>query len=245
MSLMMLELGVYPLRFTLKMRRLGYLHHLLTRADDSLARQVLIQQMKNPVKGDWTTTVQNDLKDFDINLSLNDISLLSKKIFKNIVKKACIQSALKYLVEQISKLSKGSEISYTNLSIQNYLQPGHNLTVSEMRTICMIRLRNLNLKCNFPSIHADRKCIAPQCSEDDSQFHIYSCLYLEDKDAVALKNTSYYDIFTNNVGRQRQVMQIVMKHYMTRQTILSSQTRNDGPADPVMGNIAGIRGGRN
>ena len=186
---MMLELGLYPLRYTIKMRRLGYLHHLLTSDNDSLARQVFVQQMKDPVKGDWTTTVQSDLKELKINMSFIDISSMSKNMFKNVVKNACKQSAFCYLLEQTAKLSKGSEITYTKLETQNYLKPGYNLTVCEMRNIFMIRLRNLNLKCNFPSMYSDRKCIVNPCSGEDSQIHLYSCEYLETSNTIALKDT--------------------------------------------------------
>ena len=242
--LIMLELGVYPLRITLKMRRLGYLHHLLTCEDDTLARQVFMRQLEKPVKGDWTNTVQNDLKELNINMSLSDISLLTKKHFKIIVKKACIEYAFNYLVEQTSKLSKGSEILHAKLNMQSYLQPGNNLSVSDMRTIFMMRMRNLNLKCNYPSMYDNRKCIAPQCMDEDSQFHIYSCKYLDEHNSITMPNNSYYDIFTNNVERQYQVMQIMIQHYITREKMLSSQASRDDPADPEIGNISGIRGER-
>ena len=70
-----------------------------------------------------SVTVQNDLKDLKINLSIIEISTISKQTFKKIVRKACEQSAFYYLLEQTAKLSKGSEITYTKLEIQNYLGP--------------------------------------------------------------------------------------------------------------------------
>ena len=132
-------------------------------------------------------------------------------------------------MEQTSRLSKGSEIIYTKLNMQSYLKPGNNLSVIDMRTIFMIRMRNLNIKCNFPSMYNDRKCIVPQCSDEDSQFHLYSysCQYLEENTISEVNNGSYYDIFSNNVRRQCEVMNIIMQHFMTRQTILSSQMRRD------------------
>ena len=97
------------------MKGLSYLHHLLTSNNESFARQVFLEQMNNPVKGDWTTTVQNDLKELNINMSFIDISSISKRIFKNIVKKACKQSAFNHLLEKTAKLSKRSEKTYTKL----------------------------------------------------------------------------------------------------------------------------------
>ena len=118
--------------------------------------------MTNPVKGDWATTVQSDLSELKVNMTFSEISSLSKSHFKNIIKRSCMNSAFQYLMLQKSKLSKGSEIVYNEIETQAYLRPGSQITLSDMRNICMIRLRNINLKCNCPSIYPNRKCIAFQ-----------------------------------------------------------------------------------
>ena len=47
-----LELGVEPIRFILKRKRLMFLHHILNCEDDRLISQVFWAQEKNPVKND-------------------------------------------------------------------------------------------------------------------------------------------------------------------------------------------------
>ena len=64
--IMMLELGIIPLRFTIKMKRLSYFHHLLTSDSESLARKVLMKQIKKPKPGDWIKLVESDLKEIGI-----------------------------------------------------------------------------------------------------------------------------------------------------------------------------------
>ena len=43
--LMMLDLGLLPIRYILIIKRLMYFHHLITLTDNSLATQVLLKQM--------------------------------------------------------------------------------------------------------------------------------------------------------------------------------------------------------
>ena len=194
----------------------------MTSNDKTLAKQVFLHQLNNPVKGDWSTTVQKDLNELKITLSFFDISTMSKYSFKNMIKNACIKTAFKYLLTEKFKLSKGSGIEYTQLKTQNYLQPDSQLLLYNMRNIFMIRLRNLPIKCNFPSMYKDRKCISPRCSDEESQIHIYSCKYLEDTNMICDTNTKYSDVFSSDVQKQYKVMQIMRQHYINRQKILSS-----------------------
>ena len=74
-----LELGVLPLRFVIKARRLMYLHYLLTREESQLVSQVLVAQINEPVNGDWTQSVKEDLVDFELNyLNFNEIKTMKK-----------------------------------------------------------------------------------------------------------------------------------------------------------------------
>ena len=143
-------------------------------------------------------------------MTFNEIEILSKTRFKTIVKQACINAAFSYLLVQTSKLSKGSEIVYSKLETQSYLKPGNNLTLTDMRNIFMIRMRNLPLKCNYPSMYPDRKCLAPDCSDSDSQIHIWTCKYLETKTSICVNDVNYTDIFKNDVNKQFHVMQVMM-----------------------------------
>ena len=61
-----LESGCVPLRYILKKRRIMYLHHILIRKPDALLLQTFQAQNKFPVKGDWSLTVANNLKEIDI-----------------------------------------------------------------------------------------------------------------------------------------------------------------------------------
>ena len=128
----MLELGLWPLRYIIKMKRILYLHHVLTRRESSLVRKVLLEQNKAALKGDFIFTVKKDLSEVNIHLSFQQIQCLSKYQFKKLTKKACSNAAFCYLMSEKTKLSKGSEIKYDKLEMQKYLQPGNNLSLSQI-----------------------------------------------------------------------------------------------------------------
>ena len=185
---------------------------------------MLLKQVKNINMKSWATTVSNDLKQLKINLSFDAIARQSKSGFKIIVKKAIHQAAFNYLCNLKSKLSKGSEIHYSEFKTQNYLLPGNGLTLDCMRSIFQIRSRSLALKCNFSSQYPDTNCIVKICSGSDSQRHIYDCLYLnQHNDILMMSDIKYDDIFTDNVYKQTVVMRILINSYNYRQQIISSQ----------------------
>ena len=59
--IMMLDLALIPIRFLIMKKRILYFHHLLKSDEQNLARQILIQQIANPLKKDWIMEVKKDL----------------------------------------------------------------------------------------------------------------------------------------------------------------------------------------
>ena len=79
-------------------------------------------------------------------------------------------------------------------------------------------------------MYPDRKCVAPNCSGSDSQIHIWSCKFLEENTTICATDCKYEDIFSNDINKQVQVMQIMMQHYRKRLTYMSSPPSGDDPA---------------
>ena len=211
---MMLELGLMPVRYVITIKRLTYLHHLVTNNPTMLARQVLLQQMKKPIKGDFVKLCNFDMKQLQITIPNETLLKMTKPKFKYFIKDACKKAAFKFLLKQKSKLSKGSEISYTCLQTQNYFLPENRLTVTEMQNIFLLRSRNLPVQCNFPKQFTDRKCIVDICNGDDKQEHIFDCKYLEENtNTLTNESTSYADLFRNNIYKQVTTMYILMNKF--------------------------------
>ena len=77
-----LELGLVPIHIIIKARRVKYLHYLVRLGNDILSK-VFKTQWKYPVKDDWTTTVQKDLKNRDIGLDIHEIKEKSDYSFRS------------------------------------------------------------------------------------------------------------------------------------------------------------------
>ena len=57
-----LELGIYPLRFSIINRRLMFLHHILNCDEKRLVSQVFWAQEESPSNNDWVLQVKKDMK---------------------------------------------------------------------------------------------------------------------------------------------------------------------------------------
>ena len=106
-ELLYLETGTIPIRFTLMSRRLNFLWYLLNLNEDSLLSQFFQAQCDSPTKGDWVSSVYQDLEDLGLKLNFDQIKTCSKEAFKDIVKKNIKIAAWKMLTNmQIKDTAK-------------------------------------------------------------------------------------------------------------------------------------------
>ena len=97
---MLLEGGLLPISHLINLRRINYLYSLLKMKNSALAKQVFQEQLKKKQKHDWATLMLQNLDEFGIKLSLEEIERLSKNNFKKIVKQACYNSAYLHLIQE-------------------------------------------------------------------------------------------------------------------------------------------------
>ena len=71
--------GSVPIEFLVQRRRLIYLHNILNKEDDSLLKTFFEHQMKTRKPKDWTSQILKDLKNFDINLSMEEIQKIPEE----------------------------------------------------------------------------------------------------------------------------------------------------------------------
>ena len=77
-------------------------------------------QWKHPVKDDWTSQVQKDMEDLDVDMSLEEIKLKSEYSFKKYIKIKMKEYTLEHLLSQKEEHSKMDNLHYVELRIQNY-----------------------------------------------------------------------------------------------------------------------------
>ena len=234
--LILLDLGLVPVEYAIKQKRAGYLHNLLNSDNDSISKIVFQQQLKSPIKGDWVNYLKDDLKEFNINLTFEEIGSMSKAKWKDLVKKKVKEASFKSLCKEKEKLSKGKECQYDRLEMQPYFKSGNNLSLNTKRQIFKARSRDLWLKCNFPNAFSDVRCVTNcDVNNRDDQQHLFYCSILSEN-TIMSDNIRYEDLFQSiDVMKQQQVVDILFKHLDKRNQFISPDSVSAdrlGPLDP-------------
>ena len=154
-------------------------------------------QWNHPVKDDWTLTVQQDLKDFKMNLSLEEIKEKTEWSFKRLVKTKSKEYALSHLLKMKHNHSKMGNLQYEGLKIQNYLKNG-NITVKEAQNLFKYRTKVARFKENFKNNYVESGC--PLCHDQpDTQAHCVQCPIV--KENVNIKG-DYSEIFSEEISKE-------------------------------------------
>ena len=80
-EMLFLETSQVPVKDIISVRRLLYLHEVLTRQPSELIYQIYIAMRESPIKDDWIHLINQDMVKFGIEMSNESISLLSKTDF--------------------------------------------------------------------------------------------------------------------------------------------------------------------
>ena len=167
-------------------------------------------QCSDPIKGDWASTVKRDLESLDIKLSFKEISSYSKKAFKLIVKDAVKAKAFSDLVKAQKGHSKGKEIEYKDLGLQEYLKADSPLTTKEKRFLFSARTRGLDVKNNFKQGKTDLKCRLCREHIEDQQ-SLLTCKVLNQ--GQDLQQPEYSDIFSEDIGKLTAITKVLHQKF--------------------------------
>ena len=88
--------------------------------DSELVKQVFNAQKLAPLKDDWISQIEDDLRKYNIHLSENEIRNLKKDKFKEIVKTNIREEGRKYLLSLKNSHSKSKGLDI-KMSMQPYL----------------------------------------------------------------------------------------------------------------------------
>ena len=168
-----LETGCLPIKLLLKVKRIMFLHHIMTRQDDALIKRAFCAQVSQPVKGDWVIVVKEDMEYIGLgHLTFDDVARLSKESLRTIVKTKASDTAWKELMDQKRKSSKLASLKYESFSMQRYLSAESNLSNRAKRALFRWRSHTISVQQNWGM--KDAKC--PLCkSADDTQYHLLTC----------------------------------------------------------------------
>ena len=143
-----LELGVLSINTIIKARRINYLHNLLKSGENEMIVKKFLAQWYQPVKLDWTEQVKQDLSDFKINLSFEEMKAKSKMSFKKYVKTKALEYEFSRLMGVKQSHSKMDNLSYSKLEIQEYFKL-ENMSTNGAKTLFQYRTRMAKYGANF------------------------------------------------------------------------------------------------
>ena len=137
---------------------------------------------------------------------------MKKKIFKKIIKKACQQTAFKFLMQEKETKSKLDNLDYKELKLQNYFKA--KLYFKKQSLLFNFRTQMINVSKNYGRI-----ILCPLCLKGvDDQKHLMSCekLLLEQEPQVR-----YDDIFGNNSKKNAIIAELAYEKVRMRKKLLS------------------------
>lgn len=205
---------ILPLRFTIIARRLMYLWTILQKSDGELVKQVYEAQKLSPVKNDWSTQVEQDLKYCKIDFTEEEIKSMKKSKFKKIVQDSIKSTGIEYLLSLKAKHSKSDGLK-PNLSIQKYLSVSE-LTVDEKQLLFQFRTRTFNCRENFKNKYgSDLTCFA--CKGEDTQQHLLNNCTVSA--GINTDDCDYEDIF-GPVQKQIKICKVLKKIASKRNLLL-------------------------
>ena len=166
-----------------------------------LVVKVFKAQLRNPSKGDWTTLIKNDLEEFGIQETFDEISKLSKVSFKKKVAIACRKFTLKKLLDLKESHSNGRNLTHNILRVRKYLVL-NELSVKDAKFLFKIRSEMLNVRANFKHKYLNQvellycqHCQKKGVNQIQTQEHILICEGLEQKVDI-----QYNDLFSLNLS---------------------------------------------
>ena len=106
--------------------------------------------MNTPLRGTGPPPVSKTSRSCKIDLSFEEIKIISKQKYQKLLKSAISIKALEYLLDKQGR--KGSEIKYSHLEMAEYLLPNNELlSIEDKRNLFEMRNHMVNIPANFAS----------------------------------------------------------------------------------------------
>ena len=193
-----LELGHTPARFGIMKQRLYFLKTILEQEKSSLISKVFYLQLESKTKSNWAATCLNNLRDMKIAKSLKEITEMTTKSYKAMIKTKCNELAFQYLMNK--RGTKGKEIQYLKLQMSQYFLPNNQLEIEEQKKVFELRNKMTNIPINYSKQNQNKiKCI---CGEYETMEHIYYCKQLNNLDT----KEKYENIYGGNTRNMKMIL---------------------------------------
>ena len=209
-----IETNSLPLRFIVIARRLLFYWNIVNKSESELIKQVYLAQKLMPSTNDWCQTIQQDLKQLNINNSESEIAQMKKQTFKALVSRKIRELSNEYLYKLQQKHTKSKNLTISN-SIKAYLTT-KELSIEEKQLLFQLRTNMFDCKSNFGHRYL-KNLDCNLCHRIDNQQHLLNC----ERSIVGidLDGVKYDDIF-GNLSQQIKAAKIFKKVTNKRKQLL-------------------------
>ena len=164
---------------------------------------------------------KENIKDLELNLSLEQISEISKYALQKLLSKKAEVKALEFLNKE--KKSKTKHIVHTKLQIQPYLRPG-NMSNMQRKFIFQLRAKMLDVKANYQGSHSNLKC--ELCEKHiDNQESLLVCEKLGGDAGLVSNLPLYDDLFSADVTKQISISSILEEQFKMRKKLIEAMKK--------------------
>ena len=203
------DCGILDIKTHIQIRRMMYLHHILSREESELIHRIYKTQITSNSPGDWVRLVQSDKLELNITLTDEEIQGVSKNVFRNYVKEKAIMKHLKNLSESKKKHSKSKNMRSYKFTQAEYIKD-ISLNTSEKQLLFRLRSKTLEVKKNFPGLHSNDLCTS--CGLfPESQSHLLQCTEIVVHLGYLAGTTSTID--ENDIYRGIEKQKMIVKIY--------------------------------
>ena len=202
-----LETGCIPFREIIRKRRILYLQYIMNEKPNSILRKFLKKQIETKKKKDWINQVFTDLKELNLNITVESISKIQKTTLKIILNEVIEQKTFRDLEKKKESHSKVRNIKYLRLEMQKYLNPNDSeIKIEEAQEIFKMRSRVSNVKTNFKGNYQSFECKVCKI-EDETQQHVIKCKAINEIRENYKKPPEYEELYKSNVEKQVNLVQ--------------------------------------
>ena len=177
------------------------------RNGEELTNKVYETQKIAQTKGDWYEISEIEKLNYEITLTDQEISKMSRNKFKKLVEKKIHTSAISYLQELAGKHSKSTKIAKEKFGKKAYLKD-KRFSKEDCQLLFALKTKMVDCKTNFSHLYEEnmtcRICFEADSREDED--HILLCKTLNDTEY----DVSYCDVYAD-IDKQYKVTQIFKK----------------------------------
>ena len=166
-----LELGVLPIEHEIHKRQLLFVHHIMNLPNNDPVKKVWRYQTVLPDHNNWWSNMKKLMVKYSIHLLEEEITSVSKNVFKTKIKKAVSEYAFSKLKAECRMQKKTGGLKYEEFKPQSYIS---TMYPDMAKTIFRCRSKTTNLKDHTKYQHSDNTC--RWCGVDDETLnHIVNC----------------------------------------------------------------------